>query len=267
MAAGSSRRLTSFGTVSAATDIVVQVLVVGALLAVWEASVRLGLIDPFLLPALSDVVWRIVGDTAAGTVPVDLALTLYRALAGFAAAALIGIPLGVLMARTFAVRWFFDPLVSAGFPMPKIAFLPIFILWFGLFDASKIIMVAFSCIFPIVAATFAATERVDKWPLWSARSLGAGERQLLWEIVLPLALPKILTGLQIALPVALITTVVTEMLMGGQGIGATMIMAGRFADSVGVFAGIVELAVLGIVVVRGVERLRARLLAWHPETH
>ena len=247
-------------------DAAIQIFVLAAFLLIWEASVRLGLIDPFLLPRLSDVITRIAGDTATGTVFVDLALTLVRALAGFTAAAVIGIPLGVLMARSFPMRWFFDPLVSAGFPMPKIAFLPIFILWFGLFDASKIIMVAFSCVFRIVSAAFAATEGVDKWPIWSARSLGATQRQVLWEVVLPLALPQILTGLQIALPVALITTVVTEMLMGGQGIGATMIMAGRFADSVGVFAGIVEIAVLGIVVVRGVERLRAFLLAWHPET-
>jgi ABC-type nitrate/sulfonate/bicarbonate transport system permease component len=244
----------------------VQALVIAAFLLVWEASVRLGLIDPFLLPAFSDVAARVGADTLSGAVPVDLARTLYRALAGFAAAAAVGVPLGVLMARTVPVRWFFDPLVSAGFPMPKIAFLPIFILWFGLFDASKIIMVAFSCVFPIVAATFAGTRGVDKWPLWSARSLGAGERQLLFEIVLPLALPQILTGLQIALPVALITTVVTEMLMGGQGVGASMIMAARFADSVGVFAGIVELALLGLVVIRAIERLRAHLLAWHPET-
>jgi ABC-type nitrate/sulfonate/bicarbonate transport system permease component len=247
-------------------EVTIQAFVLAVFMLAWEASVGLGLIDPFLLPAPSDVVARIAADTFVGTVPVDLALTLYRALAGFSAAAIIGVPLGILMARSIPVRWFFDPLVAAGFPMPKIAFLPIFILWFGLFDASKIIMVAFSAVFPIVTAAFAATQGVDKWPIWSARSLGATPREILWEIALPLALPQILTGLQIALPVALITTVVTEMLMGGQGVGATMIMAGRFADSVGVFAGIVEIALTGIVVIRGVERLRAALLAWHPET-
>src|SRR5205823_5200650 len=151
------------------------------------------------------------------------------------------------------IKWFFDPLVSAGFPMPKIAFLPIFMLWFGLFDASKIIMVAFSCIFPVISAAFAGTHGVDKWPVWSARSLGATNRQVLWEVILPLALPQILTGLQIALPVGLITTVVTEMLMGGHGLGGTMMNAGRFADSVGVFAGIVEIAVIGIAVIGAVE--------------
>ena len=246
-------------------NVLIQALVVGAFLATWELSARMKLINPFLLPALSDVVLRIGRDMASGVVIVDLALTLYRALSGFAIATAIGIPLGILMARAGPFRWFFDPLISAGFPMPKIAFLPIFVLWFGLFDASKIIMVAFSSVFPVVAAAFAGTQGVSKWPLWSARSLGAKERELLWEVILPMALPQILTGLQIALPVALITTVVTEMLMSGQGIGGSMINAGRFADSVGVFAGIVEIAILGIVVIRGVEHVRRRLLVWHAE--
>ncbi len=87
-----------------------------------------------------------------------------------------------------------------------------------------------------------ATQGVDKELLWSARSLGASERQLLWEIILPAALPQILTGLQVALPISLIVAIVTEMLMGGAGLGGAMIAASRFANSPGVFAGIVEIA-------------------------
>ncbi len=138
-------------------DIGVQVAVVAALAGLWEFGARFGALNPFLLPPLSVVLGRIWEDLIAGTVLVDLGLTLYRALAGFAIGAVIGIPLGILMARSALVRWFFDPLVSIGFPMPKIAFLPIFILWFDIYDTSKIIMVAFSCFFPIVAATYAGT--------------------------------------------------------------------------------------------------------------
>jgi ABC-type nitrate/sulfonate/bicarbonate transport system permease component len=107
---------------------------------------------------------------------------------------------------------------------------------------------------------------VEKEMLWSARSLGAGERQLLWEIVLPAALPQILTGLQVALPVSMIVAIVTEILMGGPGIGGAMITASRFADSPGVFAGIVEIAVAGLCLVKGIAILRRHLLAWHQET-
>lgn len=247
-------------------DIGVQVAVVAALAGLWEFGARFGALNPFLLPPLSTVLGRIWEDLVAGTVLVDLGLTLYRALAGFAIGAVIGIPLGILMARSALVRWFFDPLVSIGFPMPKIAFLPIFILWFDIYDTSKIIMVAFSCFFPIVAATYAGCSSLDKWPIWSARSFGAKERELLWEVYLPMAMPQIITGLQVALPVGMITTIVTEMLMGGRGVGGAMIMAGRFADSVGVFAGIVQIIILGFVVVKSLEIVRRRILVWHPES-
>jgi taurine transport system permease protein len=248
-------------------DTAVQVFVIVALAASWEFAARFGAINPFLLPPLSTVLDRLWSDLISGVVPVDLGLTLYRALSGFLIGAAIGIPVGILMSRVSLIRWFFDPLISIGFPMPKIAFLPIFILWFDIYDTSKIIMVAFSCFFPIVSATWAGTSSLDKWPIWSARSLGAKERELLWEVYLPMAMPQILTGLQVALPVGMITTIVTEMLMGGRGIGGTMITAGRFADSVGVFAGIVEIIILGFVVVKALEMVRRRLLMWHPESH
>ena len=250
----------------ALVDIAVQAAVIAVLLAAWEEVGRLGYVDPFLLPPLSAVLERVGADAASGTVFVDLAMTLYRAAVGFALGVAFAIPLGVLMARSAIIRWFLDPVVSLGFPTPKISFLPIFILWFGIFDLSKMVMVAVSCFFPVISAAYAGTLGVDRWILWSARSFGATDNQLLREIILPMAMPTILTGIQIAVPVALITTVVTEMLMGGNGVGGTMMQAGRFADSVGVFAGIVEVAVLGAIVVRSVALVRRRLLVWHVES-
>jgi ABC-type nitrate/sulfonate/bicarbonate transport system permease component len=138
-------------------------------------------------------------------------------------------------------------------------------LWLGLYDVSKISMAAFNAIFPVIVATMTAAEGVDRQLLWSARSLGASNRQLLREIVLPAALPQIMTGLKVALPVSMIVTIVTEMLMGGQGLGGAMISASRFADSPGVFAGIVEIAVAGFCIVRGIAALRRHLLVWHQE--
>jgi ABC-type nitrate/sulfonate/bicarbonate transport system permease component len=184
---------------------------------------------------------------------------------GFAIAAVAGVIIGILIARYTAARWFFDPIVSIGFPMPKIAFLPIFMLWFGLYDTSKVTMIVVSAIFPVVTATVVATQGVEKELVWSARSLGAGERQLLREVVLPAALPQILTGMQIALPISLIVAIVTEMLMGGTGLGAAMINASRFANSPGVFAGIVEIAIAGFCLVKGIAALRRHLLRWHQE--
>jgi ABC-type nitrate/sulfonate/bicarbonate transport system permease component len=106
---------------------------------------------------------------------------------------------------------------------------------------------------------------VERELIWSARNLGARELELLWQVMLPAALPQIMTGLQVALPLALIVAVVAEMQMGGYGLGGAMMTASRFADSRGVFAGIVEIAVVGFALVKAVAWLRLRLLAWHAE--
>ncbi len=169
------------------------------------------------------------------------------------------------MARHRAVHWFFDPLVSVGFPMPKIAFLPIVTLWLGFHDVSKITMVVLDAIFPVLTAAVIGTAGVEKELLWSARNLGARERDLLREIILPAALPRIMTGLQVALPISLIVCIVAEMMMGGVGLGGAMLTASRFADSPGVFAGIVEIAAVGYVLVKLMAVARRRLLIWHQE--
>lgn len=235
-------------------------------LVAWEVAARAGIVTAFLLPPLSVVLERVYDDAISGDLAINLGLTLYRAVVGFAIAGAAGVALGISMTRRPWVRWFFDPIISVGFPMPKIAFLPVFMLWLGLYDFSKISMVVFNAIFPVIAATMAAAEGVERELLWSARSLGASERQLLREIILPAALPQILTGLQVALPIAMIVAIVTEMLMGGAGLGGAMIAASRFADSPGVFAGIVEIAVAGLCLVRGIAVLRRHLLLWHQET-
>jgi ABC-type nitrate/sulfonate/bicarbonate transport system permease component len=238
---------------------------IGLLLVLWEAFSRSGLVTPFMLPSIESVVERIWRDAGNGDLFVNLGLTLYRSLVGFFIAAVAGIALAMAMSRNALVRWFFDPIISVGFPMPKIAFLPIVVLWLGFYDVSKISMVVFDAIFPVVTATLAGIASVEREILWSARNLGAGERRLQWEIVLPAALPQILTGLQVALPIALIVDIVAEMVMGGYGIGGAMATASRFADSRGVFAGLVEIAVVGFILVKAMAVLRRRLLIWHQE--
>jgi len=232
----------------------------------WELFARSGAVTPFMLPTLTTVLERIWTDAASAGLWKNLGLTMYRSLAGFAVAAIAGIGLGFAVVYSRAARWLLDPLISVGFPMPKIAFLPIITLWLGFHDLSKISMVVFDAIFPVITATIAATMAVERELLWSARNLGASERELLHEVVFPAALPQIMTGLQVSLPIALIVCIVAEMKMGGLGLGGAMITASRFADSPGVFAGIVEIAIAGYVLVRLMALVRRRLLAWHPET-
>src|SRR5262245_14519546 len=242
-----------------------RALPIVALALCWEALASSGVVTPFQLPRLSAVLARIWTDAVAGDLVLNAALTLYRALTGFAIAATLGIALGIAMSRNLAVRWLFDPVVSVGFPMPKIAFLPVIMLWLGVYDLSKIAMVVLDAIFPVVTATIAGIAAVDRYLLWSARNMGASEREVVWQIILPAASPQILTGLQVALPIALIVAVVAEMLMGGYGLGGAMVHASRFADSHGVFAGIVEIAMVGYVLVKAMTLVRRHLLIWHQE--
>jgi ABC-type nitrate/sulfonate/bicarbonate transport system permease component len=235
------------------------------LLIAWELFARSGRVTPFMLPPFSTVVARIYSDAAGGDLWINLGQTMFRAMTGFVIATVGGVTLGALMSGNRFVHWFFDPIISVGFPMPKIAFLPIIILWLGLYDVSKISIVVFDAIFPVVTATLAGLASVDKELIWSARNMGASEREVMWQIKLPAALPQILTGLQVALPISLIVAIIAEMAMGGYGLGGAMMSASRFADSPGVFAGIVEIAIVGYALIKALATVRRRLLVWHQE--
>jgi len=239
---------------------------ISVLLIAWEALARSGKVTAFMLPPSTAVAERIYTDAISGELWRNLSVTMFRAMTGFFIAAAGGIALGAAMARNRIARWFFDPIISVGFPMPKIAFLPIIILWLGVYDVSKICIVVFDAIFPVVTATLAGIASVDKELVWSGRNMGASERELLWQVALPAALPQILTGLQVALPIALIVAIIAEMAMGGYGLGGAMMSASRFADSRGVFAGIVEIAIVGYALIKAMAVIRHRLLVWHEET-
>ena len=193
------------------------------------------------------------------------ALTIYRAITGFLIAAGLGIVLGTLAARNAFCRWLIDPLVSVGFPAPKISLLPIFILWFGLGDTSKLVMIVITCIFPVISATYLGASSIDRFFIWSARNLGMSQRRLLWKVVIPAALPQILGGFQIAFPMALVVTVVTEMITSGGGLGGYIMRSARFALSEQAFAGIITVGILGYILLKLFDQLRRYLLRWHAE--
>lgn len=245
---------------------VVPYVMIVLLLAVWEGIAHSSLVTPFMLPSIEVVAARIANDIVSGDVFINLAATLYRTLIGFGISAAMGVALGVLMVQVRPVYWFFDPLISAGFPVPKVALLPVFILWFGLYDLSKITLIIANAIFPVVTATVLGLRGVDRHLIWSARNLGASERRISWDIVIPAALPQILTGLQVALPISLIVGIVSEIVMSGDGLGGAMMDAARNLNSPEVFAGIVEIAFAGFCLIKIMEIARRRLLFWHSES-
>jgi ABC-type nitrate/sulfonate/bicarbonate transport system permease component len=246
---------------------IVRIASVLTVLGAWELWVDLGWVNSFVLPALSDVLKRGWVELIDGDLAYQSMLTIYRTLVGFLITAVLGVSIGAIMARYAFARWFFDPIVSVGFPMPKVSLIPIFILWFGVYEQPKLIMIVIGSIFPVISATFLATSTIDRYLVWSARNLGTGEQRMLWKVVVPAALPQILSGLQIAFPLALILAVVSEMLTTGGGLGNYMILAARFADSQKVFVGILAIGILGYATTSGLLHLRRWLLRWHSETH
>jgi ABC-type nitrate/sulfonate/bicarbonate transport system permease component len=236
-----------------------------AIIAVWEFSAREKLVSPFLLPPFSKVAERLWQDLFSGELFALASKTFSLLVVSYSVAAVLGVTIGILMARVRFVRWLFDPVVSIGFPAPKIAFLPIFILWFGVFDMPKIVMSIVACIFPLIAGTWSGTQGVDKYLIWSAENLGASRRELLVHVILPAALPQVLTAMQVALPIAFIVVIVAEMLTGGGGLGGSMIEGARLADTSRVFEDLIVIGLMGFALLWALQIVRRKILAWHPE--
>ncbi|HET7848973.1 MAG TPA: ABC transporter permease [Pseudolabrys sp.] len=232
------------------------------LLSAWEITARLQLTPPLFLPPFSVVAVQLGRSIGDGTLVADLALSLYRTFAGLALATAVGVFTGMLMSQSRFVHWFVDPIVALAFPSPKIAFIPVFILWFGIESLSKILLVAFACVFPVVIGTYSAARGVGRIFIWSASSLGTSRTALLRRVILPACYPRIFATLRIALPVALITTFTAEMVAGGGGMGATLIYSQRFFDSPTVYAYILVMLCVGLVLDAAMIKFQSRYLAW-----
>jgi ABC-type nitrate/sulfonate/bicarbonate transport system permease component len=232
-------------------------------LVAWELVARAGLIRPLFLPPVTTVLEQFWVLLLEGEIIGPLLVSLYRAFAGLALAVIFGVLAGLLMARA---NWAIDPLVSLGFPAPKIAFVPIFILWFGIDHLSKILLVAFTCIFPMIVATHHGAMAVSRTVIWSAEAMGTPERKLLYRIILPAAQPYIFSGLRVTMPVALIIAFTAEMIAGGGGVGAALMFAQRFFQTPTVFVYILVMLATGLVLDAVMLRLRHRLIPWDDET-
>jgi ABC-type nitrate/sulfonate/bicarbonate transport system permease component len=234
-------------------------------LIVWELVARAGLIRPLFLPGLPAVLDQLWVLLREGEIIVPLMVSLYRAFAGLALAVIAGVLGGLLMARSRWADWALDPLVSIAFPAPKIAFVPIFILWFGIDHLSKILLVAFTCVFPMIIATYHGATAVSRTVIWSAEAMGTPERKLLSRIILPAALPYVFSGIRVTLPVSLIIAFTAEMIAGGGGVGSALMFAQRFFQTPTVFVYILIMLMTGFVLDRLMLWLRARLLPWQDE--
>ncbi|QAA94671.1 ABC transporter permease [Pollutimonas thiosulfatoxidans] len=235
------------------------------LLAVWEFTASMGYVRPLFLPRLGAVITQFFVLLDNGEVIQPLAVSLYRAFAGLAIAAVIGTVIGMMMARLRWANWFFDPLVSLGFPSPKIVFIPLFILYFGIDHTSKILLVVLTCVFPMIIAVQQGASSVNRMIIWSAESMATSERSLFYRVILPASMPAVFTGVRITMPVALITAFTCEMVAGGGGVGAALIYAQRFFETPTVFVYIVLMLIVGIALDKLFLYARRWLIPWQQD--
>jgi ABC-type nitrate/sulfonate/bicarbonate transport system permease component len=232
------------------------------LLVVWELVARAGLVRPLFLPPVSVVLERLYVTATDGELWPPLLTSLYRSAAGLVLAAAVGIPIGFLVVRNRFVAWFVDPLVAFGSPAPKLALIPVFTLWFGIDNLSKIMLVALTTVFPFMLSAVAGARTVALNQIWAARAMGSSEATLLWRIVLRAALPSLMSGLRVAVPTALLTTFTAEMVAGG-GLGGALIMAQRYFESATVYAYLLVMLICGYLFDVELLRLRRKVLHWY----
>lgn len=216
-------------------------------LGLWEIVARAGVFPPKLFPSLVTVAETFVRLTANGILPHHTFDTILRLLAGFALAAIAGVVLGILMGRSRRIEDIALPLVSIGAPIPGLAYAPLFLLWFGLGNTSAVLLVAFVSAFPIIFNTWTGVKAVKEIWVRSAQAMGADNRRLFVKVIVPGALPYILTGLRLGLAQGWRILVGIEMLAGvGWGLGWMIFGAREFLNTDVMLSGVVVIAVLGL---------------------
>jgi len=236
-----------------------------AVAALYEALARSGWFAPALMPTLPKVGNALVGALADGSMIGHAASTLYRVLSGLALAVVAGLPLGILMARFRAVENFVLPLASALMPIPSLAWVPVFILWFGLGNTVALLIVFYAALFPMLLNTWTGVRAVN--PLWlrAAGAMGADENALFWKVIIPGAAPFIITGLRQAFLRAWIAVVGAEMLAASDwGLGWVIFDAKEFLNADLMLASLAVIGAIGFLFERLVfgSLERATVLRW-----
>nr|WP_282078311.1 ABC transporter permease [Epibacterium ulvae] len=232
------------------------------LVAFAELGTRAGWISPLTLPRPSNVLETLTHLYSSGLLFQHLAPSLARLTFGALFGTCLGISIGILIGLFSHVRSGLVPLVAAIFPIPKIALLPLFVIWFGIGEGSKYALIAFGTFTPTVVATYGAVDNVDRSLVRMAQSFGLPWWSIVRKIIFPSSLPGILSGLRISLSIAIILLVAAEMLGAEYGIGAYILEAGSLYDLERLFAGIVILSVLGVCINALIGLIETRLLRW-----
>ena len=228
----------------------------------WELAPRLGLVSPSVLPPLTAVLGAWVDLIRDGELISNGASSLYRGGVGLALAIVTGATLGVFMAWWRPVNALVSPLVEMFYPMPKSALIPVTAVWLGFGDGSKILLIFLGCMLPVTLGAFNGARACDRMLVWSARSMGASRPRMLWDVVVPSALPEMLNGIRTAIALAFILLVSSELIVARQGLGYLIGYLGADGAYAPMFAVVLTVAFLGFAADRLYMQVVRRVLAW-----
>jgi NitT/TauT family transport system permease protein len=237
-------------------------VLIGLALLAWEAAARSGWWSPLLFPSLAKIGSELGQFLINGERLHEAWVSLYRALGGFSLAAAAGVLIGMLMGRSPFIAGLLDPLFSGTYAVPKLALFPIFVLLFGIGSVSKVVLIFLECLYPIVIMTYQGSRNVNRALLWSAQNMGATPAQVLRRVVIPATAPFIFAGFRVAVPVAMIVVVITEMVSSADGLGYLVIYSLSSLKTDRMLAVVVVIAALGYALDKGLLLLRDRLIYW-----
>jgi NitT/TauT family transport system permease protein len=235
-------------------------LVILALL--WEAVARFNIVDSQALPPLSKVAVSWFDLMRDGSLVSNGAVSLYRGSVGLLLAIVIGGGLGMAMARWRLLDVFVNPLVQLFYPLPKSALIPVTVIWLGFGDGSKILLIFLACMIPVTIGAYNGARGSEQVLVWSARSMGASRMRMMWDVVMPSALPELLNGIRTALALAFILVVSSELIASQQGFGYLIGYLGSTGAYEAMYAVVLTVAFLGFAADRVYQIIMQWLLRW-----
>jgi NitT/TauT family transport system permease protein len=241
---------------------IIRYLPLVILAVAWEAASRLNLVSSLTLPSLSDVASAWIDLLRDGELVGNGLTSVYRGAVGLALAIVVGGGLGIAMASSRALDAFLKPLVELFYPLPKSALIPVTVLWLGLGDGSKILLIFLGCMIPVTIGAYNGARGGDHALIWSARSMGASRLRMLWDVLLPSALPELLNGIRTALALSFVLLVSAELISAQSGFGYLIGYLGDTGSYAGMFAVVLTVAFLGFAADRCYQIFAQRWLRW-----
>lgn len=247
------------------SDLLLGLIPIVLLVAAWQALLSFGYAPVTLLPPPGHVFRRMLELLLTTTYQQEIAATLFRLFAGFSIAVIVGVTVGLAAAVNPAINAVVQPIVRVLAPLPKVALYPALLLLVGFGHESKILLVTFDALFPILLSTYYGASTVEQKLIWSAMAAGTPPREVLFKVVLPAAAPSILTGCRIGLVISCIVVFLAEMITSTDGLGHVLVTAARTFQAVDIFVPLITISLLGLILNGLLEMLRSYLLRGFPE--